>query len=62
MAIDQLRHALATSPETHSFEQPRLVPEATLMTICRGLITIDEESRLVRLVRKSFSESAALVF
>ncbi|KAH6912020.1 hypothetical protein BKA70DRAFT_1559519 [Coprinopsis sp. MPI-PUGE-AT-0042] len=50
MTIDQLLHALATSPETHRFESLRLMPEAALMTICRGLITVDKESRLVRLV------------
>ncbi|KAH6909450.1 hypothetical protein BKA70DRAFT_1148668 [Coprinopsis sp. MPI-PUGE-AT-0042] len=56
MSIDQLRHALATSPDTHSFEPSRLMPEATLVSACRGLLTVDKESRLVRLVHYTAKE------
>ncbi|KAH6889038.1 hypothetical protein BKA70DRAFT_1163664, partial [Coprinopsis sp. MPI-PUGE-AT-0042] len=50
MTIDELERAVATSPDTHKFEPGRLVPGATLVSICGGLITVEEESRLVRLV------------
>ncbi|KAH6889029.1 hypothetical protein BKA70DRAFT_1163656 [Coprinopsis sp. MPI-PUGE-AT-0042] len=50
MTIDELERAVATSPDTHKFEPGRLVPGATLISICGGLITVEEESRLVRLV------------
>ena len=53
MTIGQLRHALATSPETYRFESARLMSEAVLLATCRGLITVDKESKIVRLVRKS---------
>ena len=52
LTIDELRHALATCPETYHFESERLMPEATILAACRGLVTIDKESRLVRLVRE----------
>ncbi|KAH6909460.1 hypothetical protein BKA70DRAFT_1474370, partial [Coprinopsis sp. MPI-PUGE-AT-0042] len=49
ITIDELRHALAMTPDTHSFESSRLMPEAALMFVCRGLIMVDTESRLVQL-------------
>ncbi|KAH6905367.1 hypothetical protein BKA70DRAFT_502051 [Coprinopsis sp. MPI-PUGE-AT-0042] len=50
MLIDVLRRALATSPDTYSFESSRLMPEAALVSACCGLITVDKESRLVWLI------------
>ncbi|KAH6889033.1 ankyrin repeat-containing domain protein [Coprinopsis sp. MPI-PUGE-AT-0042] len=50
MTIDELERAVATSPDTHKFEPRRLVPETTLVSLCGGLIAVEEESRLVRLV------------
>ncbi|KAH6909815.1 hypothetical protein BKA70DRAFT_176896 [Coprinopsis sp. MPI-PUGE-AT-0042] len=50
MTIEELERAIATSPETHKFEPHRLVPGMTLMALCRGLVTFEEESRVVRLV------------
>jgi ankyrin repeat domain-containing protein 50 len=52
LTIDELIRALATSPDTHKFEPARCVPATILISICGGLVTLDEESRLVRLVRK----------
>jgi ankyrin repeat domain-containing protein 50 len=62
MAIDQLRHALATCPITHRFEPARLMSEAALVSVCRGLIVVDKESQLVRLVRKSSSHNFPPLF
>jgi hypothetical protein len=56
MTLAELRHALAVAPDTHQFEPARLMSEAALMGICRGLITLEKESRLVRLVRESFQD------
>ncbi|KAH6887863.1 hypothetical protein BKA70DRAFT_1164372, partial [Coprinopsis sp. MPI-PUGE-AT-0042] len=50
MTIEELRCVVATSPESHKFEPARMVPEATLLGLCRGLIVFEEETRLVRLV------------
>jgi ankyrin repeat domain-containing protein 50 len=52
MSIAELRHALATSPDTFVFSPDRMVPKATLISICCGLVAIDQESGLVRLVRE----------
>lgn len=56
MTIEELRMAIATSPVSHKFEAGRLVPSVTLISQCCGLITIEEESRLVRLVREWLSD------
>ncbi|KAH6889045.1 ankyrin repeat-containing domain protein [Coprinopsis sp. MPI-PUGE-AT-0042] len=50
MTIRELERVVATSPDTHKFEPDRLVPETTLISLCGGLIVVEEESRLVRLV------------
>ncbi|KAH6906080.1 ankyrin repeat-containing domain protein [Coprinopsis sp. MPI-PUGE-AT-0042] len=50
MTMEELKWAVATSPSNHKFEAGRLVPETTLLAICGGLITVEEESGLVRLV------------
>ncbi|KAH6903965.1 hypothetical protein BKA70DRAFT_1512804 [Coprinopsis sp. MPI-PUGE-AT-0042] len=50
MTIDALRRAVATSPETHVFDPKRMVPEALLLSVCCGLVSVDEKTRLVRLI------------
>ncbi|KAH6909867.1 ankyrin repeat-containing domain protein [Coprinopsis sp. MPI-PUGE-AT-0042] len=50
MTIEELEHAVATSPDSYKFEPDRLAPGSTLMAFCRGLVTFEEESRIVRLV------------
>lgn len=50
MTIEELRHAIATSPTTHEFERKRLVPGSTIITRCCGLVVVEEETKLVRLV------------
>jgi hypothetical protein len=53
LGIDQLREAVATCPDTHEFEKDRLVPAATLIGLCHGLLAVEEGTHVVRLVRKS---------
>ncbi|KAH6876908.1 hypothetical protein BKA70DRAFT_1127813, partial [Coprinopsis sp. MPI-PUGE-AT-0042] len=50
LTIKELLEAVASCPDTHRFEQDRLVQEATLIGFCHGLVAIEEETRLVRLV------------
>ncbi|KAH6879569.1 hypothetical protein BKA70DRAFT_1127252, partial [Coprinopsis sp. MPI-PUGE-AT-0042] len=48
--VDELRHALATRPDTHRFDSSRLIQEGTLIALCRGLVMVEEKTRIVRLV------------
>ncbi|KAH6873701.1 hypothetical protein BKA70DRAFT_1028051, partial [Coprinopsis sp. MPI-PUGE-AT-0042] len=50
MSIEELERAVAISPETYKLEPTRLAPGTTLIAFCRGLVTLEEESKLVRLV------------
>ncbi|KAH6894841.1 ankyrin repeat-containing domain protein, partial [Coprinopsis sp. MPI-PUGE-AT-0042] len=50
MTIDTLRRAVATCPETYIFEPKRMVPEAILLSVCCGLVSVDAKTRLVRLI------------
>ncbi|KAH6892735.1 ankyrin repeat-containing domain protein, partial [Coprinopsis sp. MPI-PUGE-AT-0042] len=50
LTIKELRHAVATCPDTHKFDRRRLVDEATLMGLCRGLVNVEEETNIVRFV------------
>lgn len=50
--IDTLRHVVATSPETYAFEKERMVPEALLLSVCCGLVSVDGKTRIARLIRE----------
>jgi hypothetical protein len=54
MTVPELQHASAVSLETHEFEPSRVVHKDTLVGQSRGLLVVDEETTLVRLVRKFF--------
>lgn len=51
MTIEELRHAVATHPETHKFERKRLASASTLMSLCCGLVIVGEKTKLVRFIR-----------
>ena len=53
VTIDELELAVATCPITYKFEARRMMSRDALITICCGLVTIEDDSRLVRLVRES---------
>ncbi|KAH6888320.1 hypothetical protein BKA70DRAFT_59764 [Coprinopsis sp. MPI-PUGE-AT-0042] len=50
LKIDELCHAIATCPVTHKFDPNRLVDTATLMGLCRGLVSVEEVTNIVRFV------------
>lgn len=54
LTVDELRHAIATCPDTYKLELSRLSPAGTLLSVCCGLITLEGEAGIVRLVRESF--------
>jgi ankyrin repeat domain-containing protein 50 len=53
MTLGELEWAVATCPETYKFQPNEVVPGMNLVALCRGLVTLEEESGVVRLVRKS---------
>ena len=52
LAIRDLRDLLATSPEGE-YDPGRAPTEAFIVSVCCGLVELDKESGLVRLIRTS---------
>ena len=53
MTLGELQRTVAVAPSTHQFDSSRIVHEGMLLGVCRGLIVVEDVSRMVRLVRKS---------
>jgi len=51
LEITELQHALAVSND-ETFDGDDVVPEEVIISVCCGLIVVDEKSKVVRLVRK----------
>ncbi|KAH6908143.1 hypothetical protein BKA70DRAFT_291795 [Coprinopsis sp. MPI-PUGE-AT-0042] len=52
--MEQLRHRLAVDPSTHRFDPDLLLPEATLISMCFGLIKDDKKLDAIFLIRAYF--------
>jgi hypothetical protein len=52
LSVKELQHALAVMPGMTSMDPDAIIDEEILTSVCAGLIVIDEESSIVRLVRK----------
>ncbi|KAH6904768.1 hypothetical protein BKA70DRAFT_1294877 [Coprinopsis sp. MPI-PUGE-AT-0042] len=50
LTAEALRRAMATCPETYQYQSSRLVPVDTLIGLCHGLVTVEEDTCLVRLI------------
>jgi hypothetical protein len=61
MPPEALRRAVATCPDTHIYDEQRLVPESLILSVCCGLVEVaarerdDELSRVVQFIRKSIA-------
>ncbi|KAH6901137.1 hypothetical protein BKA70DRAFT_1312545 [Coprinopsis sp. MPI-PUGE-AT-0042] len=55
LSIEELRDAVASCPDSHTFDSGRLVAAEILVSVCCGLITIEEDTQQFRLVRKFLS-------
>ncbi|KAH6901135.1 ankyrin repeat-containing domain protein [Coprinopsis sp. MPI-PUGE-AT-0042] len=53
LTVEELRHAVASSLDTYSFEKTRLVSAEVMVGVCCGLLAIEKETGLVRLVHYS---------
>ncbi|KAL2784316.1 ankyrin repeat-containing domain protein [Aspergillus keveii] len=53
---DELRHALAISPESHALDAKRLHSVDDILTCCAGLVVLDRTSNYVRLVHHTTQE------
>ncbi len=56
LSLLELQHALATEPGSARFDEDNVIDQELITSTCAGLVTIDEESSLVRLVHYSTQE------
>jgi hypothetical protein len=54
LTVEELRHAVASCTHTFKLDTTQLAPIDRLVGACCGLVTIEKETNLVRLVRESF--------
>ncbi|KAH6909717.1 hypothetical protein BKA70DRAFT_1187477 [Coprinopsis sp. MPI-PUGE-AT-0042] len=50
LTIEELQAAVAICPDTHKSTPDRLAQESVLIGLCHGLVAVEEETHLVRLV------------
>ena len=52
LKMEELQDALAVSDGTEGFDDDDISPAKLIISVCHGLIMVDEESETVRLVRE----------
>lgn len=50
LTVEELRHALGVEPEEPEFDKENLIDEGDLIAVCAGLVTMEPESQIVRMV------------
>lgn len=56
LAVGELKYALTIEPETKAIDEDLIIDEDLLISVCAGLVTIDHESGIVRLVHYTAQE------
>ena len=56
MIVEELQHALAVEPDTKMLDWDNIIEESVLVSVCGGLVTIEDESRVIRLVHFTTQE------
>jgi hypothetical protein len=54
--VRELQHALAVEPDDKAIDEKALVDETLRISVCAGIVTIDEESNVIRLVHYTTEE------
>ena len=56
LTIKELQCALAVTPGRSAFDEDAMTPESTLVSVCAGLVAVDPQSRIIRLVHYTTQE------
>ncbi|KAH0556173.1 hypothetical protein GP486_005895 [Trichoglossum hirsutum] len=56
LTVREVQHALAVEPEDTDIDEEALPDEDLLVSVCAGLVTIDRESNIIRLVHYTTQE------
>jgi hypothetical protein len=52
LTLNELQHAVAVVPDMKNMDPDALVDEQILISVCAGLVVVEEESSIIRLIRK----------
>lgn len=52
LSLKELQHALAVSPEMTAMDPEAIDDELTLTSVCAGLVVVEENGNVIRLVRE----------
>ncbi|CAI7651096.1 unnamed protein product [Penicillium pancosmium] len=56
LSISELQHALAVEIGQHELDEDNIITIADILSVCAGLVTVDKESNIVRLVHYTAQE------
>ena len=56
LRVDELRHALAVEIESTDLDSENICPQDTVLGSCLGLVMVDEETSIVRLIHYTLHE------
>jgi ankyrin repeat protein len=56
LTVTELQHALAITPESSEIDEEAITDEEFLLSVCAGLVTIDQEGNIIRLVHYTTQE------
>ena len=56
LTVNELRCALAVTPGRPTFDEDAMTPESTLVSVCAGLVAVDSQSGIIRLVHYTTQE------
>ena len=51
LSVDGLKHAIATEPDVTQMSDDDLIDQAILLSVCAGLVVIDDKSNIIHLLR-----------
>jgi hypothetical protein len=56
LRIEEIQHALAVQIGDREFDQEGIEPETLLVSVCAGIVAIDDQSQTIRLVHYKVEE------
>lgn len=56
MTVDQFQQALAVDSNTRVLDEGNLVEEEDIISVCGGIVTVEEESQLIRFIHYTTQE------
>jgi ankyrin repeat protein len=56
LTVAEMQHAMKIESDSKAIDERDLIPRDTLVSVCAGIVTIDEESNIIRLIHSTVQE------